>query len=115
MPTELLLARRQDLQRTIRASLDTAGFNVCTNGQQPCHGLGIDPVVECRERLEAMGIAVCGAGKDIGEARKPAIVECKGTRVAFVGYLPVGPLGYEAEKDKPGVAPLRHGERRGRA
>jgi hypothetical protein len=88
-------------------ALATAGFNVCTMANNHVMDWGIDPVVECRERLEAMGIAVCGAGKDMAEARKPAIIEYKGTRVAFLGYLSTGPIGYEAEKDKPGAAPLR--------
>ena len=67
----------------------------------------MDAVVECRERLEAMGIAVCGAGCNISEARKPVILERKGVRVAFLGYLSVGPDGYMAEEDKPGCAPVR--------
>lgn len=88
-------------------ALTGAGFDVCTLANNHTLDWGIDAVVECRERLEAVGIAVCGAGRDINEARKPAIVERNGTKIAFLGYLSVGPNGYTAEKEKPGCAPLR--------
>lgn len=87
--------------------LGAVGFNVCTMANNHTLDWGVDAVVECRQRLEAMGIAVCGAGKNINEARKPAIVERKGVRVAFLGYLSVGPNGYMGEEDKPGAAPMR--------
>jgi poly-gamma-glutamate synthesis protein (capsule biosynthesis protein) len=88
-------------------ALVSAGFNVCTLANNHTLDWGVDAVVECRERLEAMGIAVCGAGRNISEARKPAIVERKGVRVAFLGYNSVGPNGYLAEENKPGCAMVR--------
>lgn len=88
-------------------ALTTAGFDVCTLANNHTLDWGVDAVVECRERLEAMGIAVCGAGRNISEARKPAILEQKGTRIAFLGYLSVGPVGCMAEEDKPGAAMVR--------
>ena len=88
-------------------ALTDAGFNVCTLANNHTGDWGTDPVIECRERLEAMGIAVCGAGRNIDEARKPAILERKGTKVAFLGYLSTGPDGYMAEKEKPGAAVVR--------
>ena len=88
-------------------ALTEAGFNVCTLANNHTLDWGVDAAVECRERLEAMGIAVCGAGRNISEGRKPAIVEKKGVKVAFLGYLSVGPNGYMAEEDKPGCAMVR--------
>ncbi|MFC2048483.1 CapA family protein [Chloroflexota bacterium] len=88
-------------------ALVSAGFDVCTLANNHTLDWGVDAVVECRERLEALGIAVCGAGRDISEARKPAILERKGIRVAFLGYLSVGPNGCMAEEDKPGCAMVR--------
>ncbi len=88
-------------------ALTLAGFDVCTLATNHTLDWGTDAVVECRERLEAMGIAVCGAGSNSSEARKPAIVERKGVKVAFLGYLSVGPIGCMAEEDKPGAAMVR--------
>ena len=85
----------------------SAGFDVCTLANNHTLDWGIDAVIECRERLEGMGIAVCGAGRDITEARKPAVLERKGTKIAFLGYCTVGPNGYMAEEDKPGCAMVR--------
>ena len=50
---------------------------------------------------------IIGAGKDIDEARKPAVIESKGTRVGFLAYCSVVSPGFEAAEDKPGVAPVR--------
>lgn len=88
-------------------ALASAGFNVCTLANNHTLDWGVDAVVECRERLEALGIAVCGAGRNITEARKPAIVERKGVKIAFLGYCSVGPNWLLAEENKPGCAMVR--------
>ena len=88
-------------------ALASAGFNVCSLANNHCLNWGVDALVECRERLEAMGMVVCGAGRNIDEARKPAIVERKGVKVAFLGYCSVGPNWTMAEENKPGSAMVR--------
>ena len=88
-------------------ALTSAGFNVCSYANNHTLDWGIDAVIDCRERLEAAGISVCGAGKNIVEARKPAIVERKGVKVAFLGYCSTGPNWYLAEENKPGCAMVR--------
>ncbi|HVN97264.1 MAG TPA: CapA family protein [Syntrophorhabdaceae bacterium] len=88
-------------------ALAQAGFNVCTLANNHTLDWGIDPVAECRGRLQKLGIAVCGAGKNIDEAREPAIVERKGVKIAFLGYCSTGPNLYLAEENKPGCAMVR--------
>lgn len=88
-------------------ALTLAGFNVCTLANNQSLQWGVNAAVDCRERLEAMGIAVCGFGRNMTEARQPAIVEKNGVKVAFLGYLSVGPYEYKAEEAKPGVAVVR--------
>src|ERR1035437_720007 len=44
--------------------LGSVGFNACTLANNHTLDWGVDAVIECRQRLEAMGIAVCGAGKN---------------------------------------------------
>jgi poly-gamma-glutamate synthesis protein (capsule biosynthesis protein) len=68
---------------------------------------GYEAFFETLEHLAAAGVAVCGAGKDIDEARRPVVVERKGVRVAFLGYSSILFPGYEAGHGKAGCAPLR--------
>lgn len=84
-----------------------AGFNVA--GLANNHGLdlGVDGLLDTIELCRAHGVATSGAGRTIDEARRPAIVERKGTKVAFLSYNCVGPNEYAARHDRPGVAPLR--------
>jgi poly-gamma-glutamate synthesis protein (capsule biosynthesis protein) len=56
----------------------------------------------CQQQLPALGV-----GRNIEEARKPVIIECKGTKIAFLGYSSVSKEEYFAERDRPGSAPLR--------
>ena len=59
-----------------------------------------------------------GAGKNLAAARKPAILEAGGTKVAILGYDAIAG-GYHATATKVGSAPahgqVRQGGRRGRA
>ena len=56
---------------------------------------------------EAHGIAIIGAGENLADARRPAIVEVAGSRIGFLAYCSVLPRGYEAAPARAGVAPLR--------
>ena len=51
------------------------------------------------------GIEVSGAGKNLAAARKPAILEAAGTKVAILGYDAIAG-GYHATATKVGSAPL---------
>jgi poly-gamma-glutamate synthesis protein (capsule biosynthesis protein) len=87
--------------------LGEVGFDVmtCANNHMMDGGeVGLQDTVEL---LRGQGIAVTGAGMDIDEATRPAIVESKGLRVAFLGFCSVYPVGYEARSSRPGLAPLR--------
>lgn len=88
-------------------ALVSAGFNVCSFANNHAMDWGVDALVETIERLESIGISVCGAGRNISEARRPAIIKKKDTRVAFLGYNSVGPNWTLAEENKPGCAMIR--------
>jgi len=90
-------------------SLVLGGFKLVTHASNHCFDYGPDSIVETREVLERNGIKVAGIGKNIQEARQPAIFECKGTKIAFLDYNSVLPEEYEARDDKPGCAPLKIG------
>jgi poly-gamma-glutamate capsule biosynthesis protein CapA/YwtB (metallophosphatase superfamily) len=81
-----------------------AGFNVMNQANNPNTYHGHDPLLRSFEVLDAAGIVHAGAGRDLAEARKPAIIERNGTRVAFVCRTSVGTPEMTATVDTPGVA-----------
>lgn len=83
------------------------GFDAMTIANNHMNDFGPDALLDTRALLLEKGIAVTGAGKDLDEARKPAIVERNGIKVGFLGYTSVFPHGGEAGPGKPGIAPLR--------
>jgi poly-gamma-glutamate capsule biosynthesis protein CapA/YwtB (metallophosphatase superfamily) len=68
---------------------------------------GPDALVQTRAFLNSRGIQVTGAGRNLAEARKAAVVERNGVKVAYLGYTSVGAAGSEAGPNKPGVAAVR--------
>ena len=88
-------------------SLVHGGFSLVTHASNHCFDYGPDSIVETVEVLRRNGIEVIGVGRNIEEARRPAIFERKGTKVAFLDYNSVLPEEYQAREDKPGCAPLK--------
>lgn len=83
------------------------GFDAVTVANNHMYDFGPEALLDTRALLLEKGIQVTGAGRDLAEARKPAIVERKGIRVGFLGYCSVIPHGGEAGPGKIGIAPLR--------
>ncbi|MFC1862031.1 CapA family protein [Chloroflexota bacterium] len=87
--------------------LKFAGFDVVSFASNHCMDYGIDAFFDTINLLRQNNIKVIGAGKDIVEARKPAIIERKGVRVAFLGYNSILHPGYAAITGKPGCSAIR--------
>lgn len=83
------------------------GFDVVSLASNHAMDWGVDALLDTIDLFRKKGIKPVGAGRDLAEAREPAIVECRGTRVAFLAYCSVLREGYAADHGKPGVAPLR--------
>lgn len=83
------------------------GFEAVAFASNHCMDYGIEPFVETMDLLEKNGIAFSGSGRDIDEARTPAIVERGGVRIGFLSYVLNLPMGWGAHPGKPGVAPIR--------
>jgi poly-gamma-glutamate synthesis protein (capsule biosynthesis protein) len=98
---------------TVRADSITAravkeaGFHVVSFASNHCMDWGPDAFFDTIDALKNQGLFVIGVGKNIEEARKPAIIECQGTRIAFLAYNSILPIGYWAEIDRPGCVPMR--------
>jgi poly-gamma-glutamate synthesis protein (capsule biosynthesis protein) len=91
----------------IAPALEDAGFTVVSFAGNHCMDWGADAFHDTLEHLRAQGLAVVGAGANIAEARRPAIVERNGVRVAFLAYSSILPMAYWAEESRPGCAPMR--------
>lgn len=83
------------------------GFDVLAFASNHCMDYGVEPFVDTMALLERNGIAYAGAGRNIEEARSPAVVERRGVRCGFLSYALELPLGWGAGPASPGVAPIR--------
>ena len=83
-----------------------AGFDVMSFANNHHLDAGYEAFFETLDHLHTHGIVTCGAGKDLDQAREPAIVERDGTKVAFLAYSTILFPGYEARPGKPGCTPI---------
>ena len=88
-------------------SIKNAGFNVVSFASN--HHLDYGPValLDTIEVMKKSGIGLIGVGRNIEEARSPQILNHKGTKIAFLAYSSILPMGYWAETNRPGCAPIR--------
>jgi len=84
-----------------------AGFHVMSAANNHIVDAGHDAMLESLARLKAQGIAICGAGANLEEAHRPAVLERRGRKVGFLAYASLFPHGYQARSTVPGLAPLR--------
>lgn len=93
-----------------------AGFNVlnlANNHIMDYYERGLFDTINI---LEKNNIEHCGAGKNIDEARKPAILKVKEIKVAVLGYTDMAEyiykgnpmISFEAGEDKSGVVPRKY-------
>src|SRR5690242_11598028 len=62
------------------------GFNVVSVASNHAMDWGADALLDTIDVLRERGMHVVGGGRNLEEARAPAIVESKGVRVAFLAY-----------------------------
>ena len=102
---DIVWAIDEDLDRVLKM-----GFNVLCLANNHIYDLDKDGLKYTIGQLERKGLKYCGAGMNIKEASKPAVVQVKGKTIAVlsfcdyrdetVGYVPF------ATDTKPGVNPL---------
>jgi len=81
-----------------------AGFDVMNQANNPNTYHGREPLIRSFEVLDEARIVHAGAGRNLAEARKPAVIERNGTKIAFVCRTSVGTPEMAATVDTPGVA-----------
>ena len=89
------------------AALTLGNYSVLTFASNHLLDLGPDVLLETIANIRKQGIQVVGAGANIAEARTPAIVERKGTRVGVLAYCSVLRPNYQAGPTSAGAAPVR--------
>ena len=101
----IIYAREEDFYR-----VKEMGFNVVSLANNHVWDLGVEGLKNTIKTLQDNGIQYCGAGMNIEEASRPAVVEKDGLTVAFLAYcMHDSPyLGYVelAGVNKPGICPL---------
>jgi poly-gamma-glutamate capsule biosynthesis protein CapA/YwtB (metallophosphatase superfamily) len=79
------------------------GVDCVTLANNHALDFGEDALLDTLERLRAAGIATVGAGRDVEEARRPAVLEADGRRLAVLGVSD-HPEDFAAGPDRPGIA-----------
>ncbi len=83
------------------------GFDVVSLASNHAMDWGEDALLDTAALFREKGMQVVGVGRNLREARKPAIVKRNGVRIAFLAYCSILQTGYAAGHDKAGVLPLR--------
>jgi poly-gamma-glutamate synthesis protein (capsule biosynthesis protein) len=83
------------------------GFDVVSVASNHAMDWGENALLDTISLLREKGIQTVGAGRNLEEARQPAIIERKGVKAAFLAYCTILREGYAALPNRAGVAPLR--------
>ncbi len=82
-----------------------AGVDVVTLASNHMTDQGVDALKETRALFKANGVQTFGAGMNLKQALKAAVVDVRGIRFAFVGFNEI-PGSARADASTPGVAYL---------
>jgi poly-gamma-glutamate capsule biosynthesis protein CapA/YwtB (metallophosphatase superfamily) len=88
-------------------SLADAGFDLVSFASNHSMDWGTTGLLDTCAHLKAAGIQLVGAGPDIEAARQATIKSVESTRIAFLARNSIVPMGYAAEKNREGCAPMR--------
>ena len=74
----------------VATALVDAGFDVLSMANNHAGDFGPLALRRTVDRLGDAGLATFGAGRDLASARRPAVVDVRGTRYGFVGFNAIG-------------------------
>jgi poly-gamma-glutamate capsule biosynthesis protein CapA/YwtB (metallophosphatase superfamily) len=86
----------------VRVDLRAAGFDALSLANNHTGDFGADSLVRTVELLRDRGIRTFGAGRDLAQARRAAVVERHGVRFGFLGFNAIGETP-EAGPGRPGA------------
>lgn len=89
--------------------LKNAGIDFVSLANNHSLDYGWEAAVDTMERLKKNGIGYAGAGKNIVEARKPAIIRKGNLKIGMLSYTANvnTPYGFKASQNREGLAPIR--------
>jgi poly-gamma-glutamate synthesis protein (capsule biosynthesis protein) len=87
------------------AALRASGFSVVTLANNHIMDFGTVGLQETLGNLASEKILHAGAGENLDAARRPALVERKGKKIAFLAYSLTQPLDFFAAENRAGTAP----------
>jgi len=87
------------------SGLSEAGFDLVSLANNHIMDYGAGALKTTLSLLKEEGIGFSGAGLDIEEARRLAIVERRGLKVGLLSYSKTFPTGFYAGRRRPGTAP----------
>src|SRR4051794_11408046 len=88
----------------LAGAVDAAGLDVVTVANNHSGDFGHSALLDTVSALRRLGVQSVGGGATLAQARRPAIIEAGGLRIAFVGYSDVVPYGFAATSSSPGTA-----------
>jgi Bacterial capsule synthesis protein PGA_cap len=88
----------------LAGAVDAAGLDVVTVANNHSLDFGPTAFLDTLAALSALGVRSVGGGATLAKARKPAVLEAGGLRIAFLGYSDVNPYGFGATLSSPGTA-----------
>ena len=91
---------RSDLKNI--EALKVAGIDAVSTANNHSLDYEYDALFEMLAALERAGIRHAGAGRNLEEAREPAVLEIKGKKAAFIAFTDNEPA-WAAKEHKPGV------------
>ena len=100
-------ARYPQRHPRMAGAFKTVPFDVVSIASNHTGDWGPEGMEDTVDTFRLLGIATVGGGRNIAEARKPAIIARKGLRIAFLGYVSVIPPQYWATETRAGSAPMR--------
>ena len=83
--------------------LKDLGIQVATFATNHTYDCGPNGVIDTIDKLNSLGIQAVGAGENIYQAKKPAIIEKKGIKIGVLAYNCAGPKMGWAASYKPGT------------
>jgi len=86
-------------------ALPRAGLDAISVANNHSLDFGRQAFLDTLVTARAAGLAVVGGGRDLTEARRPALFSAGGLRIALLGYSDVRPLGFDAGHGLAGTAP----------
>lgn len=88
------------------AAIARAGIGMVSLAGNHIADCGAQGIADTIAGLDANGVAHCGAGDELAAARRPAVREAGGRRIALLSYNCVGPAFAWAANDRAGCAYL---------